>query len=74
MTREIDLSRFPRFPLLDAGATPIKPLDNLNRRLAGEGHRVRIFVKRDDLIPIGGGGNKMRKLEFLIGDWRISPG
>ncbi|MCX8254323.1 D-cysteine desulfhydrase [Beijerinckiaceae bacterium RH CH11] len=68
MTREIDLSRFPRFPLLDAGATPIKPLDNLNRRLAGEGHRVRIFVKRDDLIPIGGGGNKMRKLEFLIGD------
>ena len=68
MTREIDLSRFPRFTLLDAEATPIQPLDNLNRMLAEGGRRVRVFVKRDDLIPIGGGGNKLRKLEFLIGE------
>lgn len=68
MTREIDLSRFPRFPLLDVEPTPIQSLDNLNRRLADEGHHVRIFVKRDDLIPLGGGGNKLRKLEFILGE------
>lgn len=68
MTREIDLSRFARFTLLDAEPTPIQPLDNLNRVLADEGRHVRLFVKRDDLIPVGGGGNKLRKLEFLIGD------
>ena len=68
MTREIDLSRFPRFVLLDAEPTPIQPLDNLNRRLADEGRHVRIFVKRDDLIPVGGGGNKLRKLEFILGE------
>ena len=68
MTREIDLSRFPRFTILDAEPTPIQALDNLNRKLAEAGRRVRIFVKRDDLIPLGGGGNKLRKLEFLIGD------
>jgi len=68
MTREIDLSRFPRFPLLGLEPTPIQALDNLNRRLADEGRHVRIFVKRDDLIPVGGGGNKLRKLEFLLGD------
>ena len=73
MTREIDLSRFPRFTFLDAEPTPIQPLDNINRKLAEGGRRVRIFVKRDDLIPLGGGGNKMRKLEFLIGD-AISQG
>ena len=73
MTREIDLSRFPRFTFLDAEATPIQPLDNINRKLAEAGRRVRIFVKRDDLIPLGGGGNKLRKLEFLIGD-AISQG
>ena len=27
-----------------------------------------IYVKRDDLMGIGGGGNKLRKLEFLIGE------
>ncbi len=29
---------------------------------------VRIYAKRDDLMSLGGGGNKLRKLEFLIGD------
>jgi L-cysteate sulfo-lyase len=28
---------------------------------------VRLFVKRDDVGPVGGGGNKLRKLEFLLG-------
>ena len=34
MAREIDLSRFAWFALLDTEPTPIQPLDNLNRRLA----------------------------------------
>lgn len=29
---------------------------------------ARLWVKRDDLMGIGGGGNKLRKLEFLIGE------
>lgn len=68
MIHKIDLSRFPRFRLLDDEPTPIQSLDNLNRMLAEEGRHVRIFVKRDDLIPVGGGGNKIRKLEFILGE------
>lgn len=59
----MDLSRFPRLALL-AGPTPIEPLERLNAELGG----VRIFVKRDDISGIGGGGNKLRKLEFLLGE------
>jgi D-cysteine desulfhydrase family pyridoxal phosphate-dependent enzyme len=29
---------------------------------------VRLYVKRDDLLGLGGGGNKLRKLEYLMGD------
>lgn len=29
---------------------------------------MRLFVKRDDLMGLGGGGNKLRKLEFLMGE------
>jgi D-cysteine desulfhydrase len=59
----IDLSRFERIRLLD-GPTPIQELKRLNAELGG----VRIFVKRDDFTAIGGGGNKLRKLEFLLGE------
>jgi L-cysteate sulfo-lyase len=57
------LHRFPRFSLLE-GATPIQPLARLNRQFGG----VEVFVKRDDLNWLGGGGNKLRKLEFLVGE------
>lgn len=57
------LRQFPRFCLLD-GMTPIQRLVSLEKAL---GERCAIFVKRDDLMGIGGGGNKLRKLEFLIG-------
>lgn len=62
----MNLARFPRTRLLP-GPTPIEPLDGLNRYLGGALNGVRLFVKRDDLGPIGGGGNKLRKLEFLLG-------
>ena len=65
----LDLSPFPRIPLL-GGPTPIQPLDGLARHLGDALNGVRLFVKRDDLGPVGGGGNKLRKLEFLLGQAR----
>lgn len=61
------LEDFPRFRLLD-GATPIQRLARLERVLGGETGGARLWVKRDDVMGIGGGGNKLRKLEFLIGE------
>jgi L-cysteate sulfo-lyase len=62
----LDLTRFPRAALTD-GPTPIRSLDRLSTHLGGELNGVRLFVKRDDVGPVGGGGNKLRKLEFLLG-------
>lgn len=45
--------------------SPIERLERLEQAL---GTQVRIHVKRDDVAGIGGGGNKLRKLEFLLGD------
>lgn len=59
------LAAFPRYPLLD-GPTPLQRLTRLEAKLGLTG--VRLFAKRDDHIPVGGGGNKMRKLEYLLGD------
>jgi L-cysteate sulfo-lyase len=61
----MDLSRFPRVPLARL-PTPIEPLPRLTAHLGGP----RLFVKRDDLTGLGLGGNKLRKLEFLLGDAR----
>jgi D-cysteine desulfhydrase len=44
--------------------TPIEKLDRLSELLGGP----NIFIKRDDLLGLAGGGNKTRKLEFLIAD------
>ena len=44
--------------------TPIEPLTRLSSVLGGP----RLFVKRDDCTGLGTGGNKTRKLEFLVGD------
>jgi L-cysteate sulfo-lyase len=57
------LSAYPRFGLLD-GVTPIQRLTRLERELG----KVGLFVKRDDVMGLGGGGNKLRKLEFLLGE------
>ncbi|MCJ2068034.1 D-cysteine desulfhydrase family protein [Methylobacterium sp. J-030] len=62
----LDLARFPRLPLLTL-PTPIEPLDGLTAHLGDALNGVRIFVKRDDLAGIGLGGNKLRKLEYLLG-------
>ena len=60
------LDRFPRTPLASVSPTPVEPMDRLAAALGLEAGRL--WVKRDDVNGVGGGGNKVRKLEFLIGD------
>jgi D-cysteine desulfhydrase len=57
------LDRLPRFTLA-ALPTPLEDLPALTRHLGGP----RIMMKRDDLTGFALGGNKSRKLEFLVGD------
>jgi L-cysteate sulfo-lyase len=61
----MDLSRFPRVSLARL-PTPIEPLPRLSAHLG----RPKLYVKRDDLTGLGLGGNKLRKLEFLLGEAR----
>jgi D-cysteine desulfhydrase len=62
------LDGFPRTPLASVSPTPVEPMDRLGSALGlAPG---RLWVKRDDVNGVGGGGNKVRKLEFLIGDAR----
>lgn len=63
------LQRFPRYALLD-GPTPIQRLAGLEAALGAAANGVRLYVKRDDHMSLGGGGNKLRKLEFLLGEAR----
>src|SRR5687767_7201334 len=53
----------PRFRLFD-GPSPLEPLPRFSAALGG---RVEIWVKREDLLPLAFGGNKLRNLEFLVG-------
>lgn len=57
------LARLPRFALAQL-PTPIQPLKNFEAFLGGPA----LWMKRDDLSGLTGGGNKTRKLEFLVGD------
>ena len=60
------LKQRPRFDLI-GGATPIQRLTRLERTI-GCSEGPGIYVKRDDVMGVGGGGNKLRKLEFLVGE------
>jgi L-cysteate sulfo-lyase len=57
------LAQFPRIKLCQA-PTPLEFLPNLTKSLGGPD----ILIKRDDLTGMGGGGNKVRKLEYLAGE------
>jgi L-cysteate sulfo-lyase len=57
------LSRFPRVSLAHL-PTPLEALPRLSEHLGGP----TIYVKRDDCTGLGTGGNKTRKLEFLMAD------
>jgi len=63
------LDRHPRLPLLD-GPTPVQRLERLEQALGPALRGIRLYAKRDDLPGLGGGGNKLRKLEFLLGEAR----
>src|SRR6478609_11194415 len=53
----------PRFALLDGPS----PLQRIPRFAAALGGGVELWIKREDLLPLAFGGNKLRNLEFLVG-------
>jgi 1-aminocyclopropane-1-carboxylate deaminase len=58
------LDRFDRYPLL-LGPSPVHPLERLSAHLAG----AALWAKRDDVSSgLAFGGNKTRKLEYLVAD------
>jgi L-cysteate sulfo-lyase len=56
-------SNLPRYPLAFL-PTPLSEMPRLSEQLGGP----RLWIKRDDMTGLAGGGNKTRKLEFLIAD------
>ncbi|RLA91873.1 MAG: D-cysteine desulfhydrase [Deltaproteobacteria bacterium] len=59
----MNLARFPR-RRYTVGQTPIEKLSRLSDALNGP----NIYIKRDDMLGLAGGGNKTRKLEFVVAD------
>jgi 1-aminocyclopropane-1-carboxylate deaminase/D-cysteine desulfhydrase-like pyridoxal-dependent ACC family enzyme len=57
------IAALPRFGLID-GPSPLTPLRRFSAELGGD---VDVWVKREDLLPLAFGGNKLRNLEFLVG-------
>ncbi|CDG23004.1 D-cysteine desulfhydrase [Xenorhabdus poinarii G6] len=62
MSLKENLAKFARVDLLKT-VTMMDKLENLSRYLGRD-----IYIKRDDLTPLAMGGNKLRKLEYLIAD------
>lgn len=59
----MNLAKFPRircghFP------TPLEPMENLTKHLGGP----KLWIKRDDCTGLSTGGNKTRKLEYLMAE------
>ena len=66
----MDLSRFPRRRYTEF-ATPLELAPRFSAALAATcpgGVGPRIWIKRDDMLGLFPGGNKTRKLEFLVAD------
>jgi len=64
----MNLARFPRIRLAHL-PTPLEPLERLSRHLAApDGRGPKLWIKRDDCTGLSTGGNKTRKLEFLMAD------
>jgi len=59
----MNLAIFPRRRYTE-GETPLEFLPNFTKAIGGP----NIFIKRDDLLGLTAGGNKTRKLEFLVAD------
>lgn len=65
LCKELSL-KLAKFPRVSFGhlPTPLEPMDRLSEVLGGP----RLWVKRDDCTGLSSGGNKTRKLEFLMAD------
>ena len=59
----MQLARFPRAELAHL-PTPLEPMPALSKHLGGP----TLYIKRDDCTGLATGGNKTRKLEYLMGD------
>lgn len=57
------LARFPRIHLAHL-PTPLERMDRLSKELGGP----ELWIKRDDCTGLSTGGNKTRKLEFLMAE------
>jgi L-cysteate sulfo-lyase len=57
------LSRFPRLHFAHL-PTPLEPLERISKHLDGP----NLWIKRDDCTGLSSGGNKTRKLEFLMAE------
>jgi len=57
------IASFPRADLIHR-PTPMRKLERLTAELGGP----EIWIKRDDLTGLAFGGNKSRKLEFIVPD------
>ena len=44
--------------------TPLEPMQNISKALGGP----NLWIKRDDCTGLSSGGNKTRKLEFIMAD------
>lgn len=57
------LAHFPRRRYTPSW-TPLEPMPHLSAALGGP----ELWIKRDDMLGLASGGNKTRKLEFLVAD------
>lgn len=64
------LSQFSRLEL-GTFPTPLQPMRHLQKTLGVE---IPLYIKRDDLTGLGAGGNKVRNLEYLLGDMKQKGG
>jgi L-cysteate sulfo-lyase len=66
ISRELDavLKRFPKGQSRASSDSTLEPMDRLSKALGGP----RFWIKRDDCTGLATGGNKARKLEFLMAD------
>lgn len=63
---DTSLNAFARADFLQ-GPTPIQRAERLEQLLGLKTRGIGLYLKRDDHMLIGGGGNKLRKLEFHLG-------
>lgn len=63
-TSRLVLPDLPRVRLLD-GPTPLQPMPRLAEALGG---RADLWIKREDAGPLPFSGNKLRNLEFVLGE------